>query len=81
MCGIVGYIGGQQAEPIVLAGLAKLEYRGYDSAGVCTIDGNRAEVRVVHNGLPRASAVTLVDGSALVLIELTKAVVVPYTPR
>ena len=35
MCGIVGYAGGNQAAPILLDGLAKLEYRGYDSAGVC----------------------------------------------
>ena len=35
MCGIVGYIGRQQAAPILLDGLAKLEYRGYDSAGIC----------------------------------------------
>ena len=35
MCGIVGYIGAQQAAPILLDGLSKLEYRGYDSAGVC----------------------------------------------
>ncbi len=35
MCGIVGYAGQQQAAPILLDGLAKLEYRGYDSAGVC----------------------------------------------
>lgn len=35
MCGIVGYVGSQQAAPILLDGLAKLEYRGYDSAGVC----------------------------------------------
>lgn len=34
MCGIVGYIGAEQAAPILLAGLAKLEYRGYDSAGI-----------------------------------------------
>ena len=33
-CGIVGYTGSKQAAPILLAGLAKLEYRGYDSAGV-----------------------------------------------
>ena len=35
MCGIVGYVGLQQAYPIVIEGLRKLEYRGYDSAGVC----------------------------------------------
>ena len=39
MCGIVGYTGGQEAPPILLAGLRRLEYRGYDSAGLATIDG------------------------------------------
>ena len=37
MCGIVGYIGTQEATPIILDGLKKLEYRGYDSAGICTL--------------------------------------------
>jgi len=37
MCGIVGYIGAQQASPIIFAGLQKLEYRGYDSAGIATL--------------------------------------------
>jgi sugar lactone lactonase YvrE len=46
-----------------------------------TITGDRAEVRVLQDGLPRASGVTLVGGSALVLVELTRAVVVPYRPR
>ena len=39
MCGIVGYIGKNQAAPILLDGLAKLEYRGYDSAGISVFDG------------------------------------------
>jgi glutamine---fructose-6-phosphate transaminase (isomerizing) len=44
MCGIVGYAGGQQALPILLAGLRRLEYRGYDSAGVAVLDGGRVQV-------------------------------------
>ena len=39
MCGIVGYVGESQAAPILLEGLAKLEYRGYDSAGIAVYDG------------------------------------------
>lgn len=46
-----------------------------------TINGNRAEVRVLQDGLPRASGVTLVGDSALVLVEFTRAVVVPYRSR
>ena len=46
MCGIVGYIGKQQAAPILLDGLSKLEYRGYDSAGIAVRDGE-GDVEVV----------------------------------
>jgi glucosamine--fructose-6-phosphate aminotransferase (isomerizing) len=45
MCGIVGYIGRANATPILLDGLRRLEYRGYDSAGLATIDGGRLEGR------------------------------------
>ena len=44
MCGIVGYIGPQQATPIVLDGLRKLEYRGYDSAGIATLDQGQVNI-------------------------------------
>ena len=40
MCGIVGYVGGQQAHDVVIEGLRRLEYRGYDSAGIALVDGH-----------------------------------------
>ena len=40
MCGIVGYVGIKKAAPILIDGLLKLEYRGYDSAGISTIEDN-----------------------------------------
>ncbi len=45
MCGIVGYVGARDATPIILNGLKRLEYRGYDSAGVAVINGDQIEVR------------------------------------
>ncbi|MCU0684834.1 MAG: glutamine--fructose-6-phosphate transaminase (isomerizing) [Polyangiaceae bacterium] len=45
MCGIIGYVGPKQATPILLEGLRKLEYRGYDSAGLAVHDGRTVQVR------------------------------------
>ena len=44
MCGIVGYVGKEQAAPIILDGLSKLEYRGYDSAGMAIFDGEHIQI-------------------------------------
>src|SRR5439155_1238967 len=45
MCGIVGYVGPREASSILMAGLRKLEYRGYDSAGLAAVSDHRVEVR------------------------------------
>lgn len=52
MCGIVGYIGGRSASPVLIDGLKKLEYRGYDSAGVAVFNGDVVEVKKTKAELP-----------------------------
>ena len=54
MCGIVGFTGAAQAAPILLDGLAKLEYRGYDSAGLA-VQNAAGKIEVVKAKIGRAS--------------------------
>ena len=58
MCGIVGYIGYEQAAPFLLKGLEKLEYRGYDSAGICLHDGKELVVKKAKGKLEELKKLT-----------------------
>lgn len=64
MCGIVGYIGESQAAPILLDGLSKLEYRGYDSAGIAVYDGKKINMSKAKGRLKVLSELTH-DGETL----------------
>src|ERR1017187_7521659 len=66
MCGIVGYVGSSRVAPVLLAGLRRLEYRGYDSAGVAVhVDGNVEIVRAAGklDQLERALEARPLNGS------------------
>src|SRR5213078_823025 len=69
MCGIVGYVGGRPCRDLLIAGLEKLEYRGYDSAGISVIsNGDISSVRAVGNlaNLREAVAEQALDGGGVV---------------
>ena len=64
MCGIVGYVGPRKARALLLEGLEKLEYRGYDSAGISVLDGDRIDaVRAVGNLSALRAAIDGVDAN------------------
>src|SRR5688500_18823773 len=64
MCGIVGYVGHRPVQEVLLAGLQKLEYRGYDSAGISILSGGELEsVRAVGNLAHLKAAVGVEDGA------------------
>jgi glutamine---fructose-6-phosphate transaminase (isomerizing) len=73
MCGIIGYVGSRQARPLLLAGLEKLEYRGYDSAGISVLDGDRIEaVRAVGNLSALRNVIDAIEdtrGGAVAVVE------------
>ena len=51
MCGIVGYVGKKQCTDILIGALSKLEYRGYDSAGIAVFENNKIKVDTPYGGL------------------------------
>ena len=65
MCGIVGYVGDRQAAPILLDGLSKLEYRGYDSAGMAVRNGTAEPEIVKAKGRLKVLAEKTNDGKTL----------------
>ena len=71
MCGIVGYAGNKQAAPILLEGLSKLEYRGYDSAGICVYTENGLRV-VKAKGRLQALKDKIAEGKAVWYEEIKK---------
>ncbi len=66
MCGIVGYVGPEQAAPILLDGLSKLEYRGYDSAGIAVRDGDSKIKIAKEKGRLRYLAEKTNDGKSMI---------------
>ena len=66
MCGILGFTGEEQAAPILLAGLSKLEYRGYDSAGMAVLNDKTGKIDIVKaKGRLQILAEKTDDGKAM----------------
>ena len=74
MCGIVGYVGRQNAKEIIIDGLKRLEYRGYDSAGIALLDGEKISVKKCAGRIERLAERMRMSRTAA--NELTKAPIV-----
>jgi glutamine---fructose-6-phosphate transaminase (isomerizing) len=82
MCGIVGYVGPRKARALLLEGLEKLEYRGYDSAGISVLDGDRIDaVRAVGNLSALRAAIDGVDANRAKLAEASAPVALAERPE
>ncbi|MEQ8531337.1 MAG: glutamine--fructose-6-phosphate aminotransferase, partial [Imperialibacter sp.] len=64
MCGIVAYKGKEQALPILIKGLKRLEYRGYDSAGVALFDNSVADIKIYKKQGKVKELENLIDGKS-----------------
>lgn len=82
MCGIVGYVGPREARPLLFAGLQKLEYRGYDSAGISILNGTEIDtVRAVGNLSQLRAAIAADDPEAAAELDGATAEVALATPE
>ncbi len=80
MCGIVGYVGGRPVRELLLTGLSKLEYRGYDSAGISVIAGDHIEaVRAVGNLSALREKIAEGHGGAVAVAELPASTGIGHT--
>ena len=68
MCGIVGYVGDEQAAPILLTGLSKLEYRGYDSAGIAVRNEATDKIAIVKAKGRLKTLIEKTDGGSAVSV-------------
>ena len=73
MCGIIGYIGNKQVLPILIDGLRRLEYRGYDSAGVAVVRDGVIELRRSAGKLSRLEEVLAVTRSRAITVSAIRA--------